>query len=154
MRVLLKLVLDCDADVAWRAIRSPSVLKEVSSPLLDFQSLEADGFPELWPEGEHRVAVAGLGIVPVGEQVIAISYPRDRMGARLIRDSGYGLSGIFTVTTQWQHTMAVAPLPDGRTLYRDQLVFDAGYLSALLWPGYWLFWQWRALRMRHLARTW
>ena len=45
MRILLKFVLDCDPDVAWDAIRSPSILKDVSFPLASFTSLEHGGFP-------------------------------------------------------------------------------------------------------------
>lgn len=154
MRILLKLIFDCQPDAAWRYIRSPAGLREVSSPLMVFTSLEPGGFPDVWPEGDHPVSVAGLGIVPLGEQVIAISYPPGHDGTRLVRDSGHGVSGIFTSVTSWQHTMAVAPNPGGGTLYRDQLVFEAGRLTVLLWPVYWIFWQWRGITMRRSAPTW
>ena len=39
-------------------------------------------------------------------------------------------------------------------LLRDRLVFHAGPLGPLLWPGLWLVWQWRGLRMRALAPSW
>lgn len=154
MRVLLKLVFDCDPDAAWRALRSPSVFARVSSPSLVFESLEPGGFPEEWPEGEHAVRAKGLGVVPLGEQVIAIGYPAPRRGARLVRDSGHGRSGIFILVQKWEHTMAVAPAEGGRTLYRDRLEFDAGVLTPVLWPMYWAFWQIRALKMKRLARNW
>jgi hypothetical protein len=163
MRVLLKMTLDCDADAAWDAIRSPRVLGDVSSPLLRFDSLEPGGFPERWGEGEHPVRVLAAGIVPMGVQVIGISYP-ERIGSvaangpgtplRAMRDTGRGLSGPLAVITRWQHTLTVAPLPDGRTLYRDRLVFEAGPLTLVLWPLYWAFWQWRGAGMRRLARGW
>jgi len=154
MRVLLKMVLDCSPDAAWRGIRSPAGLRQASAPLMRFDSLEPDGFPDLWDEGEHPVRVSTLGGIPLGEQVISIGFPPERDGARLVRDSGYGVSGIFTMVSAWEHTMAVAPLPDGRTLYRDRLVFEAGRVTALLWPTYWVFWQFRALRIRQAAKTW
>ena len=154
MRILLKLVFDCQPDVAWRYIRSPAGLREVSSPLMVFTSLEAGGFPDVWPPGDHAVSVAGLGVVPLGKQVIAISYPPGRDDTRIVRDAGHGVSGIFTTVTSWQHTMSVAPHGFGRTLYRDQLVFSAGPLTLLLWPVYWTFWQWRGIRMRMAAPTW
>jgi len=154
MRVLLKLILDCEPDAAWRAIRSPAGLRSVSAPLMVFHSLEPGGFQEQWSEGEHPVRVEGLGVIPLGEQVIAISYPPAQGQTRLVQDTGYGVSGIFTAVKYWEHTMAVAPAHGGGTLYRDQLVFDAGALSPLLWPMYWVFWQYRALRMKALARDW
>ena len=75
MRVLLKLVIDCPPDAAWQAIRSPEGLSDVSWPFTTFTSLEPDGFPEQWQAGEHPVAARAFGVVPIGEQIIGISYP-------------------------------------------------------------------------------
>jgi hypothetical protein len=159
MRVLLKLVLDCDPDDAWRAIRSPAVLTAVSAPFTTFRSLEPGGFPEQWPAGVHWVEVRAAGLAKLGEQTIEISYPSagsapGRRGVRMMRDTGRGLSGPLAWITQWEHTMAVAQAPDGRTLYRDQLVFEAGRMTLLLWPAYWAFWQWRSVGLRRLAPSW
>ena len=70
-----------------------------------------------------------------------------------MRDTGRGLSGPLALITRWEHTLTVAPTGDGRTLYRDQLRFEAGALTLVLWPMYWAFWQWRGLRMRTLLRA-
>jgi hypothetical protein len=154
MRILLKLELDCDPDAAWEAIRSPSVFRAASAPLTVFRSLEPEGFPERWPIGTHTVEVRALGLVPIGTQAITISEHHDRPGVRIVRDSGGGLSGSLTVVTHWRHSMAVSATPDGRTLFRDQLEFSAGALTVLMWPVYWLFWQWRAYRMIRFAPSW
>ena len=175
MRVLLKLVLDCEPDAAWRAIRSPSVLNAVSAPLTTFESLEPYGFPVLWPEGDHPVRMRSAGGITIGDQVIGISFPEvgspgsgtrapagsgsgsnspSGSGVRLVRDTGRGLSGPLALVTRWEHTMSVADAPGGRTLYRDQLVVEAGHLTPLLWPAYWAFWQWRAFGIKRLAPTW
>jgi len=155
MRVLLKLVLRCDADAAWRGVTSPAGLQQVSAPLMHFDSLEPAGFPETWGAGEHPVKVSALGgVVPLGEQVIAIGFPPARAGARLVRDTGYGVSGIFPLVRRWRHTMAVAPASASTTLYRDELSFDAGRLTLAMWPVYWTFWQWRGARLRQAARSW
>ena len=154
MRVLLKLILPCEPDAAWNAIRSPAVFRRVSAPLMVFESLEESGFPDRWPAGEHPVRARALGLVPVGEQVIVIGYPPASRGVRMTTDTGYGRSGIFTTVTAWHHTMAISAAPDGGTLYRDRLQFEAGHVTALLWPVYWAFWQWRAVRIRMLARSW
>ena len=154
MRVLLKLELDCSPDVAWRAIRSPAVLEKVSFPLTAFTSLEADGFPEVWEQGDHHVLVRAFGVADVGTQNIGISFPKPRSGARIMRDSGPPLRGPLALLTRWQHQLAVSALPDGRTLYRDQLKFSAGAATLLVWPMLWAFWQWRGIRMRKLAPSW
>jgi len=154
MRVLLKLVLDCPPDDAWRAIRSSKVFRQVSGPFTTFESLEVGGFPDLWPEGEHPVRVKAFGIVPMGDQLIDISLPQRSDGVRVVRDFGRGLSGRLAAVTLWQHTMAVSPARDGRTLYRDQLRFEAGAMTLPLWVIFWVFWQWRALQLRRLASGW
>lgn len=154
MRVLLKLELDCAPDDAWRAIRSPQVFQEVSAPLSTFTSLEIGGFPELWQAGEHPVRMSAAGLFPVGQQVIDVSFPDAPAGVRVMRDSGRGLSGPLALVTQWEHSMAISAAPDGKTLYRDQLIFSAGILTPLLWPLYWAFWQWRGAALRRLAPSW
>jgi hypothetical protein len=154
MRIMLKFVLDCDADAAWRALRSPDVFRAVAGPWMTFESLEPDGFPDLWPAGSHPVQAKALGLIDVGEQNIDISFAERAGGARLVNDFGGGISGPLAIVTTWRHTMAVAPLADGKTLYRDRLVVRAGILTLPVWFGMWLFWQWRGLRIHQLSSAW
>lgn len=154
MRILLKLELDCTPDAAWNAIRSPQAFRDVSFPFTTFDSLEEGGFPYQWPEGKHLVSVRAFGLTDIGRQSIDVSYPRRRDGVRVMRDSGGGVSGPVGLVTRWRHEMAISALPNGRTLYRDQLTYSAGPLTLPMWPVYWLFWQWRAFGLRRLAPTW
>lgn len=151
MRILLKLVLDCEPDAAWNAIRSPDVFRAVSFPLTTFESLEPGGFPQTWPEGAHRVLVRAFGLVPVGQQTIDVAFTERADGIRTVVDTGRGLTGPLTLVTSWEHTMAVSPAPGNRTLYRDQLKFDG---PIVMWPVFWVFWQWRALGLKRLAPAW
>ena len=153
MRLVLKLVLDCEPDAAWRAIRNPRVFRAVSAPLTTFVSLEPQGFPETWPQGVHHLFGRAFGVFPLGEQTIDLAFLR-RGDVRMVRDTGEGISGPLAVVTGWEHTMAVSATGDGRTLYRDRLRFSAGAITPLLWPVFWVFWQWRAWRMSQLAPTW
>ncbi|CAN5160099.1 hypothetical protein BH09ACT1_BH09ACT1_29500 [soil metagenome] len=154
MKVMLKLVLNCTPDAAWQAVRSPSVFTAVSKPFTTFSSLEPDGFPAVWPAGDHPAAAKAFGLVPIGVQVIRISFPDPVGDVRRVLDTGFGESGLLTGVRRWNHTMAVSPAPGGKTLYRDRLIFEAGAITPLLWPVYWAFWQWRALRISQLARGW
>lgn len=157
MRVLLKEILDCDPDAAWRAIRSPAILREVSSPLFALTSLSVDGFPTQWQPGEHEFLVKGLGLVPAGSQIIHLSVSTRQQGAvRILRDTGHPGSGSLSVITHWDHSMAISPDPGGtgKTLYRDQLVFRTGPATLAAWPAFWAFWQWRMLQLKRLAPTW
>jgi hypothetical protein len=154
VRIFLKFVLDCPPDAAWWALRSPAVFRAVGRPLVTFQSLANDGFPQTWNPGIHPVRVKVFGRLNLGEQLIDLSYPHRRDGVRMEVDSGGALSGTMSVITRWQHSIAISATGDGRTLYRDRLVFSAGPLTILLWPVLWAFWQWRGRRIRLLSRDW
>ena len=166
MRVLLKFLLDCDPDAAWRALQSPTAFREVALPWMDFRSDEVAGFPTVWAEGEHRVKVRALGAFTVGTQAIRLSSERraDPGGGapvRILHDSGGGRSGALAALPHFDHRMAIAPDPAGpdaegrlRTLYRDQLIVRAGVLTPIAWYTLWAFWQWRGRRLRQLAPTW
>jgi hypothetical protein len=155
MRVVLKLVLDCEPEAAWRAIQSPTVFREASLPLLAFRSLEDEGFPNRWDEGRHPVQISALGI-PLGTQAIGIELPERRHeGVQILRDNGEGITGLNSIFRTWDHRMAIARGPrPGTTLYRDRLRFDAGPLSAALWPSLWALWQFRGARLTALAPSW
>ncbi|MGV8897078.1 MAG: hypothetical protein ACOH10_14800 [Rhodoglobus sp.] len=153
MRILLKLELDCAADAAWRAIRSPAVFRAVSAPFTTFDSLEPGGFPDTWTEGLHLVRAKAFGAAVIGEQTIDLTF-RERDDVRSVRDTGRGLSGPLSAVTRWEHTMAVSALPGARTLFRDQLIVEAGALTPLLWIGFWAFWQWRGIQLKRLSHDW
>lgn len=137
---MLKFLLDCDPDAAWRALQSPTAFREVALPWLDFRSDEPAGFPTVWAEGEHRVTVRALGAFTVGTQAIRLSSERVRepgrgRGAggvvgvsgtadvggaggtdgtvRILHDSGGGLSGMLAALPHLDHRMAIAPDPAG-----------------------------------------
>jgi hypothetical protein len=154
MRVQLKLVLDAPPDAVWAALRSPAVLAEVAHPFFAFDPLSPRGLPRVWTEGEHPVAASVLwGTIPVGEQVIDISF-RERGDVRIVEDAGGPVSGVLAVVTGWRHRMAVSAGPGGRTLYRDRLDISAGALTPVVWIGAWLFWQWRGFQLSRLAPRW
>lgn len=148
---MLKQVLDCDPDAAWRAIRSPEVFRAVAAPLMTFASAAPLG--TTWTQGEHPVSARLLGLIPVGEQVIDLTFTQ-RGDVRFVHDTGEATSGALSIVSYWHHTMAVSPTKDGRTLYRDRLLFDAEPLSLAVWPALWAFWQWRGLQLARLAPHW
>ncbi|MFC5502746.1 hypothetical protein ACFPJ4_10900 [Lysinimonas soli] len=151
MHVQLKLVLDCPPDAAWAAIRSPEVFRDVAYPLVEFEPLGVTPFPERWDEAEFEVVAHALyGIFPLGTQRIALNF-RTTGAVRIFEDSGGATAGPLAVVTRWRHRMAVAPAAGGGTLLRDRVDFSAGAATPLVWVGVWLFWQWRAARLRRFA---
>ena len=158
MRILQKLVLDIDAEAAWRALHSPAALSELYGPLLSLQSMAAAGLPTTWDHGADapvRYSALGMGL---GAHLISV---RDRQKSdengpvRILRDAGIPLTGPLATLDAWDHQMAVSPLPGDpeRTLWRERLVI-AGPTAPLLWPGLWAVWQWRGARLKRLAPTW
>ncbi|MCR2784884.1 MULTISPECIES: hypothetical protein [unclassified Microbacterium] len=158
MRILLKLVLDCDADAAWRALHSPRAVAELYGPLVEMAPMDAAGLPTRLESGADipvRLRTAG---VQLGQQLIHVSDRRVESSegeVRVMRDSGIPLTGPLAALDVWDHQMAVSPAPGdpGRTLWRERLVIG-GAAAPALWPVLWGVWQWRATRLRTLARTW
>jgi hypothetical protein len=157
MRILLKLVVDCDADAAWRALHSPRAVSELYGPLMRLEPL--DPLPTSWGGGDDvAVALSLGGVFPLGRQLIDVSDLVVEHGGervRILRDSGIPLTGPLSSLDVWDHQMAVSPAPGrpGRTLWRDRLVIG-GRTAPALWPVLWSTWQWRAARIRALAPTW
>jgi len=158
MRILVKLILDCDADAAWRALHSPRAVAELYGPLLEMAPMDAAGLPtRLEPGADVPVSLRAAG-VGMGQQLIHVSdrVAEDTRGeVRIMRDSGIPLTGPLAALDVWDHQMAVSPAPGdpGRTLWRERLVIG-GAAAPALWPVLWAVWQWRAARLRSLARTW
>lgn len=154
MRIQLKTVLDCEPDVAWRALRSPAALQEIYGPLLSMKPVTE--LSTMWQATTAEVALSIAGLVPSGRQRIDISFDDDRAdGVRILVDDGKPLSGPLALLGSWRHRMAIAPAPhdQGKTLYRDRL--DIGGAAApALWFPLWTVWQWRASRLAELAPTW
>jgi hypothetical protein len=159
MRILLKLVVDIDADAAWRALHSPSAVAELYGPLMELTPLEPQGLPTTWTPGDDvAVQLSMAGAVPMGRQLIHVSdrTATDANGrVRIFRDSGIPLTGPLASLDVWDHQMAISPAPGDptKTLWRDRLVIG-GPAAIALWPVLWSIWQWRATRIRALAPTW
>ena len=135
MRVLLKLVIDCDPDAAWRALHSPRAVAELYGPMVSMSPVVPSGLPTQWEEGDDVPVSLESGPMPLGRQLIHVSHRHvDEPGGavRIFRDSGIPLTG---------------------PLWRDRLVFD-GPGAVLLWPVLWAIWQWRGARIRALASSW
>jgi hypothetical protein len=157
MRILLKLVIDCDAEAAWRALHSPRAVAELYGPLLAMEPLSTP--PTSWEAGtDLPVQLSVAGAVPMGRQLISIT-EREATDAhgrvRIFRDSGIPLTGPLASLDVWDHQMAVSRAPGDptRTLWRDRLVIG-GATAPLLWPVLWSAWQWRGARIRALAPSW
>ncbi len=155
MRILLKFVIDCDADAAWRAVHSPRAVAELYGPLLELAPVGPSGLPTSWSQGaEVAVNLSLAGVVPLGRQLIHVSDRVVEPEVRIFRDSGIPLTGALAALDVWDHQMAVSPAPGDptKTLWRERLVIG-GRAAPVLWPVLWSMWQWRAARIRAMAPT-
>lgn len=153
MFVQLKMVLDTDPPAAWRALRSPTVMRELYAPLLDIGD---DATATRWADTQSELPVRLAGLVPLGRQLVALEYDEQNShGVKIMRDTGGARSGPLSLLRGWNHRMAVAPAPGepGKTLLRDRLTFH-GPAAAAYWYPLWAIWQWRASRLRDLAPGW
>ncbi|MFE1645925.1 hypothetical protein [Microbacterium sp. P01] len=158
MRILLKFVIDCDADAAWRALHSPSAVGELYGPFLELAALDPKGLPSSFTPGTDVPVEMSFAGVPMGRQLIHASdrFTRDSRGdVRIFRDSGMPLTGALGTLDVWDHQMAISPAPGdpSKTLWRDRLTIG-GATAPVLWPVLWAVWQWREARVKALAPTW
>jgi len=159
MRILLKFVIDCDPDAAWRAVHSPRAVAELYGPFVDLEPMDPAGLPTAWTPGlDVPVQMSALGLVPMGQQLIHTSerFVDEPAGqVRIFRDSGIPLTGALSTLDVWDHQMAISPVPGHpeQTLWRERLTIG-GPAAIALWPVLWGVWQWRAARIKALAPTW
>ena len=90
----------------------------------------------------------------MGTQTIDVSFTERPGGVRMMIDAGQALTGPLAITRDWDHRMAVSAGPSNKTLYRDRLVIKAGLATPAIWLGMWIFWQYRASRLRALSSSW
>jgi hypothetical protein len=155
MHVGIRITLDAPVEAVRDALLSPAVMVAVTKPFLVYRSRDPQGFPVRWVPGEpHPITASAFGVVPSGDTHVDLDLYEVR-GVPVQRDNGGGTSGLFGRMSM-QHRMATVDLGDGRTLLVDRLSYRMrpAVLGALLWPGMWVIWQWRALRMRALAPGW
>lgn len=155
MHVGIRITLDAPVEAVRDALLSPAVMVAVTKPFLVYRSRDPQGFPVRWVPGEpHPITASAFGVVPSGDTHVDLDLYEVR-GVPVQRDNGGGTSGLFGRMSM-QHRMATVHLGDGRTLLVDRLSYRMrpAVLGVLLWPGMWVIWQWRALRMRALAPGW
>ncbi|SEB86805.1 hypothetical protein SAMN04489806_1990 [Paramicrobacterium humi] len=153
MFVQLKMVLATDPAAAWRALRSPTVMRELYAPLLD---IGAESTATRWGATSAEVPVRLAGLVPIGRQLIDLEYDEERRpGVKIMRDTGGPRSGPLALLRGWNHRMAISPADGhpGLTLLRDRLTFH-GPAAAAYWYPLWAMWQWRGSRLRDMAPSW
>lgn len=141
--------LDCNPDEIWARVQTSQVLQHITAPILRFVPIDKDGFPEVWRVGEYRAQMYLFGLVPMGWQAIAISFPDSEGSTRFLRDNGYS-----PMIKRWDHWIMIAPTADGAaTQYTDRVTVDAGILTPLIAMFARAFYAHRQRRWRGLVKS-
>jgi ligand-binding SRPBCC domain-containing protein len=146
MRVYVESVLPCPPEKVWHELQRPALLCELSRPLVSFVPADGAPFPERWLEGDTwHLKVSLFGILPLGSHNISVE--RIDPGARTIqtRESGPRVR-------RWDHQLRVRASGDGRTVYSDEIIIEAGWLTGLVWLYAQALYRHRQRRWRHVAR--
>jgi SAM-dependent methyltransferase len=134
-------------------LHTPEIFRAVSSPFTVFRDDPAGPLPERFqPDTDYSVIVTAGGMIPLGKQIIRLEDTVASWAERQTVDVGRGVSGMLSQLDGWNHQMALEATPDGSTLFRDTLTVNAGWLTPIMWPTFMIFWQWRALRLRQVAK--
>ena len=130
---------------AWETVKKVETLQYVTRGLLGFRPLGE--VRETIAEGDViRVRLFFFHVIPAWTHEIRIASVDDE--ARRIVTMEHG-----GAVRKWNHVIRIEPAPAGRTRYTDSIDIDAGMLSPLIRGYARLFYRYRQLRWRKLART-
>ena len=137
--------LDAPPEIVREHIQTARLLRYVNAGLLSFVPIHPPELPELWSEGEYRVALKLFGIIPMGWQIIGIEEPGPD-DTWIVRDNGSG-----SVAKTWDHLIFVTAEGAG-SRYVDRVQIDAGLLTPFVVLFAQLQYRYRQRRWRRLVR--
>lgn len=148
MRVHLSTPLSAPPEWVAAQLQSTAVFRHITAPLIQFHPARGTEWPTHWAPGELALHMRLLGVLPMGPQNVRISIePAAQSGGwPTLRDNGEGV-----LMRHWDHRITLQPLPDGRTLYTDDIEVVARHLPWLMTPLSTLFAQ---VFYRHRQRRW
>ena len=152
MKTTVSTLLDAKPERVWEELQRPALLEYVAAPLVAFDPVDLEAFPQRWEEDEYRVAMLLFGVIPLGEQTIDVSRQRvdDTEGNQSyqLRDGGTG-----KLVSVWDHLISVRETPDNKTVYTDEVDVEAGVLTPLVFLFAVVFYRHRHRRWRKLVEN-
>ncbi len=143
MRCFVQTPLDASADSVWQAVKKPRTLLHVTRGFLGFS--DSQQFHAMWESGQKVITrLWFFHILPGWRHTLTVAQVND--GERQIRSHEYG--GFYT----WDHTICVVPASRG-CIYSDEIQIHAGLLTFFIWAFANVFYRYRQIRWRKLART-
>ncbi|MEO1040714.1 MAG: hypothetical protein AAFX52_00345 [Pseudomonadota bacterium] len=143
--VVVTALFDASSDDVWHAATASSTLHHVAAPMVLFEPVNPPSLPARWEDGDYLCALRLFGFLPIGQQVIGISYPPPEGETRFLRDNGHSAS-----IKRWDHWVSVTPEGNG-TRYQDRLEIDAGWRTPVVAAFAKAFYTHRQARLRKLV---
>jgi ligand-binding SRPBCC domain-containing protein len=136
--------LAAPSDVVWDTVKRTDTLRYVTRWLLGFR---ANGYvPERWGEGEaYQLRLLFFGFVPAWRHEIRVVRVDEE--AHEIRTEERG-----GPVREWRHRITVDGEGWGSTRYMDEIEVHAGPLTPFVWTYAQVFYRYRQMRWRRLAR--
>jgi hypothetical protein len=136
--------LPVPADLAWDTVKRTDTLRYVTRGLLGFRP-EGE-IPERLAEGEtYRMRLLFFGVLPAWRHEIRVVRVDD--AGHEIRTEERG-----GPVRDWRHRITVDAEGWGSARYMDEIQIAAGPLTPVVWLYAQLFYRYRQMRWRRLAR--
>src|SRR5690606_4781742 len=118
MRIHLSTPLNAPPEWVASQLQSTAVFRHITAPLVQFRPAPGAQWPARWEPGDLTLRMWLLGALPMGSQTVRNSVEPAAMpgGWPTLRDNGEGM-----LMRRWDHRITLQPLPDGRTLYTDEV---------------------------------
>jgi hypothetical protein len=152
MHLEISTELACSPERAWQEVQTTRLMKYVARPLLHFEPVEPQDWPDVWEEKAYLCRTKLLGFLPLGKQWIDIRLSGADSASTgqkyQVRDKGHG-----DLVRTWDHIVVIEETPTGKTRYTDRLEIEAGLLTPLVWLYGQVFYRHRQRRWRKLAQN-
>jgi ligand-binding SRPBCC domain-containing protein len=136
--------LPAPADLVWDTVKQTDTLRYITRGLLGFRV--EGGTPERLAEAQtYRMRLLFFGLLPAWKHEIHVTR-LDEAGHEIRTEERGG------PVRAWRHRITVDEEGWGSTRYLDEIDIRAGVLTPLVWFYAQLFYRYRQMRWRRLAR--
>jgi ligand-binding SRPBCC domain-containing protein len=145
MMVRVSTELDAPAEVVWAALKRKSCFLHVTRGLMGFP--DAEEWPKEWRQGdEARTRLHFFHLIPGWEHSLRVIRVDEDKRELVSNETGGPVE-------RWNHMLKVKPISGTLSLYTDEIEIRAGSLTPLLWVFAHVFYRYRQMRWRELARV-
>ena len=145
LKVDVQTELQAPIATIWSRLQTVALLREVMAPIASLGMVDGAAFPVTWKEGiTYRFKIYVLGFIPTGirdlkiERIDPIRHQlQSREREPLIQ--------------RWDHLITLQAIGPSKTLYRDEIEIEAGWMTVLVWAFAQVFYRHRQRKWRRIA---